>query len=84
MSYENPDPLTDILVQCHNKLCDWKRQPKWISPTLLMAPNERIICGGCGHETRFIGPNRPDYSLTDLDNINGNIPLIDFEEDDEQ
>jgi hypothetical protein len=29
---------------------------------LKMAPGEKIICGGCGYETRFIGGERPDYS----------------------
>lgn len=62
MSYENPDPKTDILVQCRTKGCDWKGEPKWFPPELLMFEGEPIVCGGCGEETEFIGPNRPKLS----------------------
>lgn len=59
MSYENFDPQEDILVQCRNKDCDWKGKPKWFPPSLVMFDGEPVVCGGCGQETEFIGPNRP-------------------------
>lgn len=80
MSYEQPNPKTDIMVQCRNKLCDEFGRPKWFPPELMMADGERIFCGGCGHETRFIGKNRPKRDKEWSAGMNGVLPTMNFED----
>lgn len=72
----------DIRVQCVNKFCGEKKKPKSFPPELAIAEGEQIVCGGCGHEVRFIGADRPKRDKEfDHKSMNRGKGLIDFEEE---
>ena len=52
-----------IKVRCRNRNCTLFNVECEISPVLSMAPGELIVCGGCGHEPRWVGGERPARTL---------------------
>ena len=71
-----------IKVRCRNRNCPMFNAECAIPDSLDMAPGEKIHCGGCGHEPRWIGNDRPTRNRAWQDGMNSVVPFIDMDDAD--
>lgn len=71
-----------IKVRCRNRNCPMFNTECTFPDSLRMAPGEKIHCGGCGHEPRWIGGERPVRDLPWSDGMNLVQPFIDMDDAD--